>query len=97
MAKNDPKKGWMDLHTTHISHTKQKILKKMTFFKKLQKICGSSHIYIVYECGFRNLHDIIIPALRISVSHKGTNVVEPRFTPRNHAPGHIKSQIFWNF
>ena len=42
MAKNDPKKGWMDLHTTHISDTKQKILKKLTFFKKLQKICGLS-------------------------------------------------------
>ena len=32
-----------------------------------------------------------------SVSHKSTNVVESRFTPRNHAPGQIKSQIFWNF
>ena len=26
-----------------------------------------------------------------SVSHKSTNVVEPRFTSRNHAPGHTKS------
>ena len=32
-----------------------------------------------------------------SVSHKSTNVMEPRFTPRNHAPVRIKSQIFWNF
>ena len=30
----------------------------------------------------------------IRVSHESTNVVKPRFTPRNHAPGHIKSQIF---
>ena len=22
---------------------------------------------------------------------------EPRFGPRNHIPGHIESQIFWNF
>ena len=36
-------------------------------------------------------------ALCNRVSHKSTNVVDPRFTPRNHAPGHIKSQIFWNF
>ena len=31
------------------------------------------------------------------VSIKSTNVVKPRFTPRNHAPGHIESQILWNF
>ena len=40
---------------------------------------------------------LLLSALCIRVSHKSTNVMKPRFTPRNHAPGHIKSQIFWNF
>ena len=37
------------------------------------------------------------PYIPSRVSHKSTSVMEPRFTPRNHAPVRIKSQIFWNF
>ena len=48
-----------------------------------------------------SLADVSLPwfsvCLSTRVSHKSTNVLKPRFTPRNHALGHIKSQIFWNF
>ena len=33
----------------------------------------------------------------IRMSHTSKIDQKPRFTLRNHAPGHIDSQIFWNF
>ena len=44
-----------------------------------------------------NFWNVILNMMCNRMSHKSTIVVETRFTPRNHAPGHSKSQIFWNF
>ena len=52
--------------------------------RSLQKKVGNSSLRVV------------LAVICTSMSHN-SKIVKPRSTTRNIAPGHIKSQIFWNF